>query len=80
MPNSERRPEDNNEGALNERSRSIQITAENVSDAVWARGAEAYFRKANSGEPSEELEDAELSRRERQQAIERERARREGLI
>jgi hypothetical protein len=44
------------------------------------RGGDRSFRNLINTEPDEELEDSELSDWERQQAIARERTRREGLI
>jgi hypothetical protein len=64
--------------ALNDLNRPTSITAARVNEI--ARNANEDLEDVISDEPLEDLADSELSDWERQQAIARERTRREGLI
>jgi hypothetical protein len=64
-------------GRLSDLSRPNSIMAARVNEI--ARNAQKDLNDVISDEPTEELEDSELSDWERQQAIARERTRREGL-
>jgi hypothetical protein len=63
---------------LNDINRPNSIMAARVNEI--ARNAHKDLQDVISDEPLEDLEDSELNDWERQQAIARERARREGLI
>lgn len=63
---------------LSELSHPNSIMAVRVNEI--ARNAQKDLNDVISDEPAEELEDSELSDWERQQAIARERTRREGLL
>jgi hypothetical protein len=62
---------------MNELARPNSIMAARVNEI--ARNAQKDLNDVISNEPPEELEDSELSDWERQQAMARERTRREGL-
>jgi hypothetical protein len=71
-------PEGRDRARLGELSRPNSIMAARVNEI--ARNAQKDLNDVISDEPLEDLEDSELSDWERQQAIARERTRREGLI